>query len=202
MPILRDWLTAEQLAVIDDYLPERLTMANGRRSRTMWQRTKPSEGPTRRRCDGEQRKSRSGWGDQTAAAGRRRATTRCQLVQSGRQRSGNPDSPSQSIGQEGPGSRGSADRYRLECSSACNRLLAAPKTPVGKATLSLSPPVGIVGHHDHHKPDLWRQALPDYLDQLQATCQEAISAYPNTTQTKRAATCHVTLYQTCQTTQR
>jgi len=33
MPVLRDWLTAEQLAVIDDYLPERLTMANGRRSR-------------------------------------------------------------------------------------------------------------------------------------------------------------------------
>ena len=26
MPVLRDWLTAEQLAVIDDYLPERLTM--------------------------------------------------------------------------------------------------------------------------------------------------------------------------------
>lgn len=33
MPVLRDWLTAEQLAVIDDYLPEKLTMANGRRSR-------------------------------------------------------------------------------------------------------------------------------------------------------------------------
>ncbi len=33
MPVLRDWLTAEQLAVLDDYLPERLTMANGRRSR-------------------------------------------------------------------------------------------------------------------------------------------------------------------------
>jgi ATP-dependent helicase HrpB len=33
MPILRDWLTAEQLAVLDDYLPERLIMGNGRKSR-------------------------------------------------------------------------------------------------------------------------------------------------------------------------
>ncbi len=33
MPVLKDWLTAEQLAVIDDYLPEKLTMANGRRSK-------------------------------------------------------------------------------------------------------------------------------------------------------------------------
>jgi ATP-dependent helicase HrpB len=41
MPVLRDWLTAEQLAVLDDYLPERLTMANGRRSRV----TYPAEGP-------------------------------------------------------------------------------------------------------------------------------------------------------------
>ncbi|MFT3870337.1 MAG: ATP-dependent helicase HrpB [Nibricoccus sp.] len=41
MPILRDWLTAEQLAVLDDYLPERLTMANGRRSRL----TYAKEGP-------------------------------------------------------------------------------------------------------------------------------------------------------------
>ena len=41
MPVLRDWLTAEQLAVIDDYLPERLTMANGRRSRI----TYAKEGP-------------------------------------------------------------------------------------------------------------------------------------------------------------
>ena len=41
MPVLRDWLTAEQLAVIDDYLPERLVMANGRRSRL----TYPNEGP-------------------------------------------------------------------------------------------------------------------------------------------------------------
>ncbi|MDX2187899.1 MAG: ATP-dependent helicase HrpB [Opitutaceae bacterium] len=33
MPILRDWLTSEQLAALDDCLPERLTMANGRKSR-------------------------------------------------------------------------------------------------------------------------------------------------------------------------
>ena len=32
MPVLREWLTAEQLAVLDVYLPEKLTMANGRRS--------------------------------------------------------------------------------------------------------------------------------------------------------------------------
>ncbi|MGC4075219.1 MAG: ATP-dependent helicase HrpB [Nibricoccus sp.] len=41
MPTLRDWLTAEQLAVIDDYLPERLVMANGRKSRI----TYAKEGP-------------------------------------------------------------------------------------------------------------------------------------------------------------
>ena len=41
MPILRDWLTAEQLAVLDDYLPEKLVMANGRRSRV----TYAKEGP-------------------------------------------------------------------------------------------------------------------------------------------------------------
>lgn len=33
MPVLREWLTAEQLAVLDDYLPERLVMANGRKSK-------------------------------------------------------------------------------------------------------------------------------------------------------------------------
>ena len=33
MPALREWLTAEQLAVLDDYLPERLVMANGRKAR-------------------------------------------------------------------------------------------------------------------------------------------------------------------------
>jgi ATP-dependent helicase HrpB len=33
MPVLRSWLRPEQLAVLDDYLPERIEMANGRRSR-------------------------------------------------------------------------------------------------------------------------------------------------------------------------
>jgi ATP-dependent helicase HrpB len=33
MPILRGWLRPEQLAVLDEYLPERIEMANGRRSR-------------------------------------------------------------------------------------------------------------------------------------------------------------------------
>jgi ATP-dependent helicase HrpB len=32
MPVLRGWLLPEQLAVLDDYLPERIVMANGRRS--------------------------------------------------------------------------------------------------------------------------------------------------------------------------
>jgi ATP-dependent helicase HrpB len=41
MPVLRDWLTAEQLAVMDESVPERLTMANGRKSRL----TYPKEGP-------------------------------------------------------------------------------------------------------------------------------------------------------------
>ena len=41
MPFLRDWLTAEQLAVIDDYLPERMTMANGRRSRLTYHKEGP-----------------------------------------------------------------------------------------------------------------------------------------------------------------
>ncbi|MBE7537109.1 MAG: ATP-dependent helicase HrpB [Opitutaceae bacterium] len=41
MPVLREWLTAEQLAVLDLYLPERLVMANGRKSRL----TYPPEGP-------------------------------------------------------------------------------------------------------------------------------------------------------------
>jgi ATP-dependent helicase HrpB len=41
MPVLRDWLTAEQLAVIDDYLPERLTMGNGRRSRVTYNKEGP-----------------------------------------------------------------------------------------------------------------------------------------------------------------
>jgi ATP-dependent helicase HrpB len=41
MPTLRDWLTAEQLAVIDDYLPERLVMANGRKSRIAYAKEGP-----------------------------------------------------------------------------------------------------------------------------------------------------------------
>jgi ATP-dependent helicase HrpB len=41
MPVLRDWLTAEQLAVLDDYLPERLVMGNGRKARL----TYGKEGP-------------------------------------------------------------------------------------------------------------------------------------------------------------
>jgi ATP-dependent helicase HrpB len=41
MPVLRDWLTAEQLAVLDDYLPERLTMGNGRRSRLTYSKEGP-----------------------------------------------------------------------------------------------------------------------------------------------------------------
>jgi ATP-dependent helicase HrpB len=41
MPFLRDWLTAEQLAVLDDYLPERLEMANGRKSRIEYAKEGP-----------------------------------------------------------------------------------------------------------------------------------------------------------------
>jgi ATP-dependent helicase HrpB len=41
MPVLRDWLTAEQLAAMDEYVPERLTMANGRKARLAY----PKEGP-------------------------------------------------------------------------------------------------------------------------------------------------------------
>lgn len=41
LPILREWLTAEQLAVIDDYLPERLVMSNGRRSRLTYHKEGP-----------------------------------------------------------------------------------------------------------------------------------------------------------------
>ncbi|MEO6875843.1 MAG: ATP-dependent helicase HrpB [Opitutaceae bacterium] len=41
MPVLKDWLTAEQLAVIDDYLPEKLTMANGRRSKVVYAKEGP-----------------------------------------------------------------------------------------------------------------------------------------------------------------
>ena len=41
MPVLRDWLTAEQFAVLDDYLPERLTMGNGRKSRLTYHKEGP-----------------------------------------------------------------------------------------------------------------------------------------------------------------
>lgn len=41
MPVLRDWLTAEQLAVMDDYLPERLTMANGRKAKLVYAKEGP-----------------------------------------------------------------------------------------------------------------------------------------------------------------
>ncbi|MDP2137158.1 MAG: ATP-dependent helicase C-terminal domain-containing protein, partial [Candidatus Didemnitutus sp.] len=36
MPTLREWLLPEQLAVLDDYLPERITMANGRKARVTY----------------------------------------------------------------------------------------------------------------------------------------------------------------------
>jgi len=41
MPVLRDWLTPEQLAAMDDLLPEKLLMANGRRSRITYAREGP-----------------------------------------------------------------------------------------------------------------------------------------------------------------
>jgi ATP-dependent helicase HrpB len=41
LPVLREWLTAEQLAVLDDYLPERLIMGNGRRSRLTYHKEGP-----------------------------------------------------------------------------------------------------------------------------------------------------------------
>jgi ATP-dependent helicase HrpB len=41
MPVLRDWLTAEQFAVLDDYLPERLVMGNGRKSRVTYHKEGP-----------------------------------------------------------------------------------------------------------------------------------------------------------------
>jgi ATP-dependent helicase HrpB len=41
MPVLRDWLLAEQLAVLDEYLPERLIMANGRKARLMYTKDGP-----------------------------------------------------------------------------------------------------------------------------------------------------------------
>src|SRR5690606_16199914 len=41
MPVLQQWLRSEQLAVLDDYLPERIDMANGRRARIRYE----AEGP-------------------------------------------------------------------------------------------------------------------------------------------------------------
>jgi ATP-dependent helicase HrpB len=41
MPVLREWLTSEQFAVLDDYLPERLVMGNGRRSRLTYHKEGP-----------------------------------------------------------------------------------------------------------------------------------------------------------------
>ena len=41
MPILRDWLLAEQLAVLDEYLPERIEMANGRKARVTYAKDGP-----------------------------------------------------------------------------------------------------------------------------------------------------------------
>ncbi|HET7535768.1 MAG TPA: helicase-related protein, partial [Candidatus Didemnitutus sp.] len=41
MPILRDWLLPEQLAVLDDYLPERIEMANGRKARLTYSKDGP-----------------------------------------------------------------------------------------------------------------------------------------------------------------
>ncbi len=41
MRVLRDWLTSEQLAVLDDYLPERLVMANGRRAKLEYSKDGP-----------------------------------------------------------------------------------------------------------------------------------------------------------------
>ena len=41
MPVLRDWLLPEQLAVLDEYLPERIEMANGRRARVRYTKDGP-----------------------------------------------------------------------------------------------------------------------------------------------------------------
>ena len=41
MPALRDWLRPEQLAVLDDYLPEKLTMGNGRKARLTYHKEGP-----------------------------------------------------------------------------------------------------------------------------------------------------------------
>ncbi|MBX3735592.1 MAG: ATP-dependent helicase HrpB [Candidatus Didemnitutus sp.] len=41
MPVLRDWLLPEQLAVLDEYLPERIEMANGRKARVRYEKDGP-----------------------------------------------------------------------------------------------------------------------------------------------------------------
>jgi ATP-dependent helicase HrpB len=41
MPILRDWLLPEQLAVLDEYLPERIEMANDRKARVTYSKDGP-----------------------------------------------------------------------------------------------------------------------------------------------------------------
>jgi len=41
MPVLHDWLLPEQLAVLDDYLPERIVMANGRKARVTYTKDGP-----------------------------------------------------------------------------------------------------------------------------------------------------------------
>jgi len=41
LPVLRDWLTPEQLAVLDDHVPERLVMGNGKRSRVTYSKEGP-----------------------------------------------------------------------------------------------------------------------------------------------------------------
>ena len=41
MPVLHDWLRPEQLAVLDDYLPERLVMGNGRKARLTYNKEGP-----------------------------------------------------------------------------------------------------------------------------------------------------------------
>lgn len=41
MAVLREWLTAEQLAVLDEYLPEKLTMANGRKAKLEYAKEGP-----------------------------------------------------------------------------------------------------------------------------------------------------------------
>ncbi|GAB1488686.1 ATP-dependent helicase HrpB [Opitutaceae bacterium] len=41
MPALREWLRPEQLAVLDEYLPERLVMGNGRKARLTYRKEGP-----------------------------------------------------------------------------------------------------------------------------------------------------------------